>query len=219
VPAVVVFTTVTLGVTIQHADKLHLDGGLALGTRVVAWVWIVVCATVAVLLAVGLVGQWRRSTTVAPPGRLPLSARAVLSVIAAFFVGIGLVLLMAPGRIDLACPWPFTSVTSALIGAWLLGLGTAAAHARQLNDRVSIRPHALTGVAFGALQAVSLVRYGGELDWGKPSSIICVTILVVLSSVSLWALTGSSRPPKPRRRVQAWEQAGPERVEPERVGL
>jgi hypothetical protein len=78
VPAVVVFTTVTLGVTIQHADKLHLDGGLALGTRVVAWVWIVVCATVAVLLAVGLVGQWRRSTTVAPPGRLPLSARAVL---------------------------------------------------------------------------------------------------------------------------------------------
>jgi hypothetical protein len=107
VPAVVVFTTVTLGVTIQHADKLHLDGGLALGTRVVAWVWIVVCATVAVLLAVGLVGQWRRSTTVAPPGRLPLSARAVLSVIAAFFVGIGLVLLMAPGRIDLACPLAF----------------------------------------------------------------------------------------------------------------
>jgi hypothetical protein len=204
-PAVLVFTTATLAVTIQHADRLHLEHGLALGTRLVTWAWIAIYLAVPVLLAIGLVGQRRHSMTVAPPAGLPLTVRIVLAELAVLLAGSGIALLAAPGAVAVAWPWPLTPLTSGLIGAWLLGLGTASGHALAIDDRTSLRPLAFTGVAFGVLQAVALIRYGGEVDWGHPSSIAYLVVLGALSTVSTWALLGS---PEPHRRPRPPGQAG-----------
>ena len=71
VPAVFVFTSLTFVVTLLHLDKFHLAGGLATGTRAVAWAWIGVYAVVPVLLALAWVLQARAGTAVPPAAGLP----------------------------------------------------------------------------------------------------------------------------------------------------
>jgi hypothetical protein len=198
IPAVFLFTTVTLVVTLVHIDKFHLDGDLPLSTRAVTWAWLAVYAGVPVLMIAAWVAQRRRSTVVPAPSGLPGAVRAVLVALAAVLLGLGVALLVDPGRADGAWPWPLTPLTARAVGAWLVGLGTAAANARVLDDRASLRPLGITGVVFGVLQAIALARHGDELDWGGAPAAGYVTVLAVLAAVSAWALLPS--PPVRRRR-------------------
>ena len=100
-------------------------------------------------------------------------------------------LLVAPGRADGAWPWPLTPLTGRAVGAWLVSLGTAAAHARLLGDRASLRPLGITGVIFGVLQVIALARHGDELDWGSPPAAAYLAFLAVLTVVSAWSLLSS----------------------------
>lgn len=195
VPAVLVFTTLTLVVTLVHLDKFHLDRDLDLGTRAVTWLWIGVYVAVPVLTVLAWLAQRRTSTAVARPSGLPLAVRIVLVALAAVLLAMGAALLCAPGWADAAWPWPLTPLTGRAVGAWLVGLGTAAGHAVLLDDRGSLRPLAITGVAFGVLQTVALMRHGDELDWGRPPAAIYVALLVLLTAVSVWALVPTRRTP------------------------
>jgi hypothetical protein len=195
VPAVFVFTTVTLVVTLVHLDSFHLDGDLPLGPRAVTWAWLAIYAAVPVLMVAATIAQRRESTAVPVPGGLPGAVRAVLVALAAVLLGLGVALLVAPGWADGAWPWPLTPLTGRAVGAWLVGLGTAAAHARLLDDRASLRPLGITGVVFGVLQIVALARHGEELDWGSAPAAGYLAVIAVLSLVSAWSL-----PPSPLRR-------------------
>jgi hypothetical protein len=62
VPAVFVFTTVTLVVTLVHLESFHLDGDLPLTTRAVTWAWLAIYAVVPVLMVAATVSQRREST-------------------------------------------------------------------------------------------------------------------------------------------------------------
>src|SRR5918994_5038021 len=61
VPAVFVFTTVTLVVTLVHLDSFHLDGDLPFATRAVTWAWLAIYAAVPVLMVAATVSQRRES--------------------------------------------------------------------------------------------------------------------------------------------------------------
>jgi hypothetical protein len=197
VPAVFVFTTLTLVVTLAHLEAFHLGGDIPLSTRVVTWAWIAVYVTVPVLMAVVWLVQTRVSMPDAPPSGLPQAVRAVLTVLAVVLIGLGTALLVSPTWADAAWPWPLTPLTARAIGAWLVGLGTAAGHARLLDDRRSLRPLAVTGVTFGALQALALARHGDELDWSGAPAAAYVAALTLLTAVSVWALL----PPRTPDRV------------------
>jgi hypothetical protein len=200
VPAVFVFTTATLVVTLVHLDLFHLDGDLPLSTRMVTWAWLAVYTAVPILMVVATVAQSRSSTQVPDhgrvrdpggppdPGGLPVAVRAVLLALAAVLLGLGMALLIAPGWADAAWPWPLTPLTGRADGAWLLGLGTAAADALLLNDRRSLRPLGITGVAFGVLQAVALARHGDELDWTGAPAVVYLVVVATLAIVSAWSL-------------------------------
>jgi hypothetical protein len=187
VPAVFVFTSLTLVVTLVHLDTFHLEGDLDLGTRLVTWAWLAVYTAVPVLMVVAWLAQRRASTAVPPPTGLPLLVRGVLAMLTVALLALGAALLVAPGWADAAWAWPLKDLTGRAIGAWLVGLGTAAGHALLLDDRPSLRPLAVTGVAFGALQGLALARHGDELDGGAPT-VGFVATLVVLTAVSAWAL-------------------------------
>jgi hypothetical protein len=195
VPAVLIFTTLTLVVTLVHLERFHLDGDFDLGTRTVTWLWIGVYVAVPVLTVLAWLAQRRTSTAVPPPSGLPLAVQVVLVALATVLLAMGAALLFAPGWADAAWPWPLTPLTGRAVGAWLVGLGTAAGHAVLIDDRASLRPLAITGVAFGALQAVALIRHGDELVWGRPPAAIYVAMLVGLTAVSVWALVPARRPP------------------------
>lgn len=188
VPAVFVFTTLTLVVTLVHLDNFHLGDEFDRSTRAVTWAWLAVYTAVPVFMVVAAVAQRRVSTAVPPPAGLPRLVQVVLGGVAVVLLGLGAALLVTPGWADGAWPWPLTPLTGRAVGAWLVGLGTAAGHAVVLDDRESLRPLAVTGVAFGVLQAVALARHGDELDWGSAAAAGYVAVLVVLTAVSAWAL-------------------------------
>jgi len=188
VPAVFVFTALTLGVTFWHLEAFHLDGELELRTRAVTWGWIAVYVVVPMAMILAVVGQRRRSTVVPPGAGLPSVVRSLLVVQAVVLLGLGLALLIAPSWADGAWPWPLTALTGRAIGAWLIGLGVGSAHARIVDDRPALRPLAITGVSFALLQGVALARFGEELAWDRPPAVAYVLGLVLLGATSTWAL-------------------------------
>ena len=208
VPAVFVFTSLTLIVSLVHLHKLHVHDEMAASdmsasemsasARGVAWAWLAIYAIVPVVMVVGWIGQHRRSTSVPPPGGLPAAMRVALLGLAVLLLGTGAGLLASPAWADHAWPWTLTPITRGAVGAWLIGLGVAAGHAWLIDDRPSVRPLGLTGVTFGLLQAVALARYGHELDWTSLSTAVYVAVLVALTIVSGWALL----PSRPRRTEQ-----------------
>lgn len=198
-PAVFAFTSLTFLVTVLHLDLFHLGSEHAASTRAVTWAWIGVYAAVPVMMVVAAVRQRALSTEVGPAEGLPLPVRAVLLLLAVVLLATGAALLVDPTWVAGGWPWPLTPLTGRAVGAWAAGLGTGAAHALVVDDRRGVRPLALTGVAFGALQGVALLRHGDELDWGSPAAWAYVTVLVALTGVSAWALWPSGSPAVARR--------------------
>jgi hypothetical protein len=201
VPAVFVFTSLTLVVSLIHLHKLHIHHALFFqrpipeSARVVAWSWLAIYAFVPVIMAFGWIAQHRHSVSVPRRSGLPRVVRVALFSIAALLLGIGIAMLLEPGWAYRAWPWTLTPITRGAIAAWLIGLGVAAGDAWLIDDKRSLQPLGLTGVVFGLLQAVALARYGDELDWGGISAVVYVAILVALTAVSAWALLPPWRRP------------------------
>jgi hypothetical protein len=188
VPAVFLFTTLTLVVTLVHLDKFHLGAEHAVATRAVTWAWIAVYALVPLLMLLAWWWQHRVGAQVPPAAGLPVPVRAILAVLAVTLLVLGVALLVAPGWADAAWPWPLTPLTGRAVGAWNVGLGVAAGHAWLVDDPGSLGPIGVTGVLFGVLQGVALLRYGDELAWGSLPAVGYVAVLVGVAAVGAWLL-------------------------------
>ena len=188
VPAVFVFTTVTLVVTLVHIDKFHLARELSDETRAVTWAWIAVYAVVPVLMVAAVVRQRATSTAIVDHRALPTPVRVILAVEAVGMLAFGTALLLAPTWADGAWPWTLTPLTARAVGAWLLGLGVAAGHAHLVDDVRAVRPLSITAVVFGVLQTAALLRFGDELDWASPTSWAYVAALALVALPGVWTL-------------------------------
>jgi hypothetical protein len=193
IPAVLVFTTTTFVVTLVHLEVFHLGGEFEISTQAVTWAWIAVYAIVPLLMVGSLVQQHRHGTTVPPPTGLPVAVRIVVAVLTVLLIGLGVALLLAPDWAGAAWPWPLTTLTARAVGAWLLGLGTGAAHVWIIDDRPSIRPLGITALMFGILQFVALARHGDELDWGTVQAWVYVAVLATLIGLGVWATRPTPR--------------------------
>ncbi len=195
---VLVFTTLTLVVTLLHLDKFHLGGDHPGSARAVTVGWLAVYAVVPVVMVVLLVLQTRQvriAGALSPTARErpPAPLRALLVLLAVVLLGLGTALLLAPVEAAELWPWPLTELTGRAVGAWLVGLGWAAAHSRLIDDLPSIRPLGLTGAAFVALQAVALVRYGDALTWSGLPAAGYVAVLAAIGVVAAWILVATGR--------------------------
>jgi hypothetical protein len=56
-------------------------------------------------------------------------------------------------------PWKLTPLLAQVTGAWLIGLGVAAAHALLERDARRFRPAAVGSVLLAVLQLAALARY------------------------------------------------------------
>jgi len=193
VPAVFVFTSLTLVVTLVHLDKFHLGAEHATATRAVTWAWIAVYAFVPVLMLLAWWWQYRSGAGVPTPAGLPTWVRGVLGILAVALVGLGMALLVAPEWAASAWPWPLTPLTGRAVGAWNVGLGVAAGHAWRVSDPGSLGPVGVTGVLFGVLQAVALLRHGDELAWGSAPAVGYLALLAGITAVGAWLLVASHR--------------------------
>ena len=188
---VLVFTVLTLGVTLVHLDAFHLGTEHPTSARVVAWGWLAIYACVPVAMAVGLVVQARSTLSTRQVGRarLPAVLRALLWGLGAVLAVAGVGLLLAPERAAQAWSWPLTLLTARAVGAWLVGLGWAAAHAALLDDADRVRPLGWTGGVFVVLQVVALLRFGDAIDWSGGPVVAYVVGLTWIGAVSVWILS------------------------------
>ncbi|HEU4338078.1 MAG TPA: hypothetical protein VFR45_12240 [Nocardioides sp.] len=184
---VLVFTVLTLVVTLVHLDKFHL--GTADPARAIAAGWLAIYAVVPVAMVAGLVLQARAGDArQADVVRLPAGLRWLLVGLATVLLATGVALLLVPERAAEAWAWPLTALTARAIGAWLVGLGWASAHARLVDDVASVRPVGLTGAAFVVLETVALLSYGDALEWSGWQAVSYVAGLVWIAVVSAWIL-------------------------------
>ena len=196
---VFVFTTLTLGVTLLHLDRFHLspeNGALA---QIATWAWLAIYAMVPVAM---LVVSWmqirsrRPAPTSVTAGRpvLPPALRLLMVGIAGVLLCFGVALLAIPAYAATWWPWTLSELTARAVGAWLVGLGWSAAQGQSSADPRSVRPVALTSVAFVILQALALLRYGGALAWPSAPAIGFVTVLLAIGTAGGWALALSRSP-------------------------
>jgi len=193
---VLVFTVLTLVVTLVHLDKFHLGAEDPGSARAVTVGWLAVYAVVPVAMVVLIVLQRRRAVAgrgADPAGRdrPPPALRVLLDVVAVTLVGLGVALLLVPLEAARLWPWPLTELTGRAVGAWLVGLGWAAAQARVNDALPAIRPLGLTGAAFVVLQGVALVRHGDALAWSSPTAAGYLVGLGVIGVVSGWILVAT----------------------------
>jgi hypothetical protein len=186
---VLVFTVLTLVVTLVHLDKFHLGAEHPVGARAITWGWLAIYAGVPVAMVAGLVLQARAGgARDADVVHLPTGLRWLLVGLAGVLLASGAALLLAPGWAAEAWAWPLTPLTARAVGAWLVGLGWAAAHASRVDDGASVRPVGLTGAAFVVLEAVALLRHGDALTWSSWQAAAYVVGLAWIAIVSAWIL-------------------------------
>jgi len=192
VPAVLLFTTLTLVTTLLHLDRFHLGNRFAAITQLVTWVWIAVYALVPVLMSVLAILQLRAAGVDAPRRNpLPLWLRIILGLHAVVLLTLGFALFLTPAATLSLWPWMLTPLTARAIGAWLLGLGLAAAHANAENDWGSVTVATHTYVLLGILEFVALIRYPTSVDWARPAALMYVLFLasVLLVGIYGWVTT------------------------------
>lgn len=178
VPAVLLFTALTLVVTLFHLDVFHFDSP-GWHTRAGTWAWLIVYATVPVIMGILLLIQ-RGLPGDDPPRLAPLPAwaRGLLYGQATIMILPGLALLLATASTAPLWPWELKPLAARAFGAWLLSIGVAAAHAAWENDWQRIRPFVVSYLLLGGLQLVALVRFAGDVAWNRPTAWLYVLFLL-----------------------------------------
>src|SRR5207302_275967 len=134
VPAIWLFTTLTLVATILHFGKFHFSSSVA-SAQGAAWFWLAIYVGVPVVML--LIGWLQIRTPGGDPPRGSPAAiwmRALVLGQGAGMLAFGVGLFAIPDIIAPSWPWTLTTLTARAIGAWLIGIGVAALHANREND-------------------------------------------------------------------------------------
>jgi len=188
VPAIWLFTTLTLVATLLHFDRFHFSSPIA-SAQGAAWFWLAIYATVpAAMLLIG----WMQLRA---PGRDPLRGapaplwmRIVVLAQGGGMLVFGAGLFIAPTVVGTLWPWTLTALTGRAIGAWLIGIGFAAIHANWENDFARIQPLAGGYTAFAILELVALARFSGNMNWNAPAAWVYLVFLLSILPVGLFSL-------------------------------
>lgn len=197
-PAVLLFTTLTLIVTLRHLDAFHLGAEHGVVPRSIAWAWLAIYVLVPPIMAVLWLQQVRAPGTDPPRGAgLPATLRVVLALQAAVMLAFGAALYIAPQAVaDALWPWQLSPLTGGAVGAWLFAIGVGVAHALWEHDLHRIRSFMLGGALFGLLEVTAVLRFAGArtadgaavLSWGQPRIWLYLLMVVSLVATAGWTL-------------------------------
>lgn len=188
VPAVLLFTVLTLVVTLVHIENFHFDAP-AWHTVAGTWAWLIVYAVVPLIMGWLLIRQG--TLTGGEPPRaalLPKWTRVVLVIQAVIMLPIGAGLFFFPLAVAPIWPWGLTALTGRAIGAWLFSIGVIAAHAAYENDWGRLRSFAVSYTLLAVMQLLALLRFGSEIDWAAPAGWVYVLFLLSIGMVGLSGL-------------------------------
>lgn len=193
VPAVFLFTLLTLIVTLVHLDRFHLNAPQLI-TRLGTYIWILVYAVVPIILGVLWFLQERAPGT-DPPRKYPAPPwlRLVTIVQAVVMIPVGIALLLVPMSVAPIWPWALTPLTGRAIGAWVFAIGVAAAQAAWENDLRRLFLASLAYMAIGVLELIAVVRFAGDMNWSSPSAWVYIVFLLSFVAVGIGTLLAGRR--------------------------
>ena len=191
VPSVFLFTTLTLVATLLHLDKFHLNSPI-FSAMVAAYIWLAIYIAVPIAMLILLIYQIRlqgatpkRKATLTTWMRLALATQGTIMLVT------GIILFISQATASTFWPWALTPLTSRAIGAWLIGIGVIALHMTWENDHQRNRIAYISYAALGILQAVSLVRYAGEVNWSTAGSWIYLIFVISIIPIGLYGWKAS----------------------------
>ena len=192
-PAMFVFTTLTTLATLIHRDKFHFHAP-ALAARATTWAWFVIYIAVVPLMFVLLLLQMRAPGVDPPRGEaMPNWARTLLGTQAICMIAIGGALFLIPAQANRIWPWMLTLLTGRAVGAWLAGLGIAAACAAWENNWERSRAAMAGNLVAGAFQLAALARFSGTVTWGTPNAWIYLGFLLGMLALGLYGVNAGYR--------------------------
>jgi len=190
VPAIWLFTTLTLVATLLHFDKFHFSSSTQ-SAQGAAWFWLAIYAGVPVAMLIIWMLQLRAPGGDPPRGPpAPMWMRLAVLGQGAGMLAVGAGLFLAPDVVKQVWPWSLTPLTARAIGAWLIGIGFAAFHASRENDFLRIRPLGGGYVAFAILQFIAIARFSGVVNWGSAAAWVYVAFLASVLPVGLFGWFG-----------------------------
>lgn len=152
-----------------------------------AYLWLAIYVAVPIGLLIILVNQIRLQGST-PKRKDPLYTwmRLVLVAQGIIMLVTGMILFLLPSIASTFWPWALTPLTSGAIGSWLLGIGIIALHMTWENDHQRNRIAYISYSALGILQAVSLVRYIGEVSWSTAGSWVYLLFVISIIATGLF---------------------------------
>jgi hypothetical protein len=191
VPAVWVFTTLTLVITLMHLDRFHFDSPY-MHTLAGTWAWLIVYAAVPIILGILFIHQGTRPGG-DPPRRVPIPdfIQAMLVFHALVMIPLGIAFLIAPTEAAALWPWSLTPLTGRAIGAWLVSVGIAAFHTYWERDRRRVQASTRTYLLLALLQFVALARYPDEVSWSDLRLWVYLYFLATILVIGLWGWFGN----------------------------
>jgi hypothetical protein len=104
-------------------------------------------------------------------------------------------------------PWPLGDLTSRVLGAFVIGIGLAAAIAAWENDLIVFRGSARAYAALGALALLALLLHRDDLDGGAVATGVYVGFLAAILATGLYG--SFAKPPDQREPAKARTQPSP----------
>lgn len=189
---VLIFTWLTLIVTLVHLDRFHLDSGDSVA-QAAAWLWLAVYVVVPPWMTAALYLASRAGED-DPPVARPMRGgmRIALGLVGAAMLATGAALLVDPDWVAGEWPWTLTPLTGRAIGAWLVPLGFAACLAIRERDLARLGPACVAFAAFGVLQAIALARFGDDVSWGEAGTWAYLAWLAALVAIGLYGALAAS---------------------------
>jgi hypothetical protein len=186
VPAVLIFTLLTLIVTLGNNDQYQFNAPVIMQS-VGTWAWLLVYAVVPPIMLVVLVVQLRRGGS-SPAVVQPIAPLLRLIVVVG---GVGLliggtILLINPEASSWMWPWRISALTGRAYGAWLIGFGIAMVQIALEADWRRVRPATAGAGVLGTLQLIALLRYRDVPNWDAPQTWIYVAVLASFVVMGLW---------------------------------
>jgi hypothetical protein len=217
VPAVLVFTILTLIVTLVHINRFHFDFPFTDAdarttdplTVFGTWMWLAIYAGVPLAMGIILVRQARMPGDDPPAvARLGWWVRAIIITQASLLILVGTALLLVPTSVAPLWPWKLTALTARAVGAWLIGLSLTGVQALYENDRTRLGPAGVVAFTWAIAQLAIVAVFAGSIDWTRPTSGLYIAFVVTVVAIGAAAIYANVRAGRQLRSPAVGPSAG-----------